>query len=334
MDTILDAFNGDAFSMTTLTAHINNIPVTPMKLGQLFDWDEKGISTLSAAVEEVDGKIRVLNSSARGSEGQAAKGKKRKIRHFDIPHYVEYDSIQASEIQGVRQFGSSDMMETVVSKRDEKLTDMRTNHELTAEFARAGAIRGVLYDADGDVIQDWCGPTGFNKPRTEVTIDITDTSLDLRVELVKAKRAAEAKLGGYLVSGFKLVFTPEMFDAFISHPSIEKMHERWMEGANLRSDPRVGFKVIEGVEVFSYDHSSVNGVDFLPSDIGYLVPNAIGLLKGRYAPADTLETANTIGLPFYAITDEVTPRSIKLESESNPLFFAEKPDAIVNISWT
>ncbi|CAN7331124.1 major capsid protein [Neorhizobium tomejilense] len=328
------AVDNGSFEMETMTAYINHIDVEPPKFATLIEWEEKGINTVAAAVEEKNGRLRILQSSPRGSEAQAAGGTKRKVRHFEVPHFVEQDAVHASEVQGVRQFGSTDALETVEVKRNEKLEAMRKNHELTAEYGRAGAVRGVLYDADGEVLQDWHDPSGFNTPRTESVIDITDPTLDLRVALIQAKRKSEVHLGGYMVRGFKLMFSPEMFDAFIAHPSLKTMYERYLEGAMLRNDPRKGFKVTDNIEVFSYEPNTLNGVEFIPNDTGFLVPDAPGLFKGRYAPADTLETANTIGLAFYAFTTDVTKRAIKMESESNALFFCESPSAIGNIKWS
>lgn len=54
------------------------------------------------------------------------------------------------------------------------------------------------------------------------------------------------------------------------------------------------------------------------------------LLITRYAPADYVETVNTIGLPFYAKQERLRlDKGVELEAQSNPLNLCTKPRAII-----
>ncbi|MCJ9720785.1 major capsid protein [Agrobacterium sp. SHOUNA12C] len=333
-DQLTAIFTGEAFSLGELTASINKVDQAPYMFRQLLDINEESVTTTAAGVEEKNGRISVIQSSARGSEAKVSSDPKRKVRYFEIPHYVESASIQASEVQNVRAFGETNLLQTVEAKRDEKNAILRAKHEVTAEFAVAGMVAGKLLDSDGSIIQDWHAPDGFNIARSIFDLDITDATLDLRAEFLKIKRALNLRLGGFLVKGFNVFFAAEMFDDFIKHPSITKMYERFQEGVMFRNDPSAGSVVLaDNMKVFCYEPNQLNGLNFIPTDTGFVVPDAPGLLQGRFAPADTLETANTPGIPFYAIPGEVTARKVSWDTESNPLYFCIDPAAIGNITF-
>ncbi len=331
MSNLANIFNSDLFSFTSLTSAVNMIPEKPHQLGQWFNWNGQGVNTTSIIVEELEGRLAVIPSAARGTVGKGQANPKRKARSFVIPHYPHYDMIKATEVQGVRAFGSSSDFETVEAKLAEKYVSMRDNHDVTEEFAKAGAISGILRDADGSVIYDW--HQEFKVSRNTHDIDFTDVSINLRDELIAAKRKGEKAIGGTLLySGWKLVCTPTIFSAITSHPSIVAAYERWQDGAFLRADNRKGFMIADDIEVVSYHNNTVGSVEFITEGESYLVPNSQNLFQSRFAPADTMEAANTIGLPLYMMSEPMDfGRGVDLATEQNAIYYAVLPKAIVRI---
>ena len=60
-----------------------------------------------------------------------------------------------------------------------------------------------------------------------------------------------------------------------------------------------------------------------------------GLFQSKYAPADYMETVNTVGLPYYAKQWQMEGgKGRVLESQSNPLHLCTRPNAIVEITAT
>jgi hypothetical protein len=57
------------------------------------------------------------------------------------------------------------------------------------------------------------------------------------------------------------------------------------------------------------------------------------LLITRFAPADYIETVNTLGLPYYA-KQEIMPfgKGVALEAQSNPIHLPTRPAAIVRLT--
>lgn len=330
MPNMLNVFQSDLFSFTSLTGAVNKIPEKPHELGVWLPWNAQGVNTTSIVVEEKDGQLSVIPTAARGTVGHAVKRDPRRARSFIVPHYPHYDAILATEVQGIRQFGSADAMETVETKRAEKLASMQANHEVTWEFARAGAVTGLLVDADGDTIYDWHAEFGVVRNTHDIALDVATTNV--RQELIAAKRKSEVELGGAVVShGYKLICGSEIFDEIVTHPTVEKAYDRWQDGAFLRADNRKGFMLADDIEVVSYHKSKVGDIDFIEPDEAFLCPIA-PIYQVRFAPADTLEAANTIGLPLYTMGEPMPyGRGIDLCTESNHIHYVERPRAIVMV---
>ena len=63
----------------------------------------------------------------------------------------------------------------------------------------------------------------------------------------------------------------------------------------------------------------------------YFYPEGVdGLFEIYYAPADTFETVNTLGMPLYAraIPDRERDEWVRLEIESNPLPICTRPQVL------
>lgn len=207
MGNMAHVFNSERFNLLTLTTAINLIPEKPKDLGNWFNWNAQGVNTFSVAVEEKQGKLSVLATAPRGTIGQGQSSPRRVLRTFEVPHYPQYDKILATEIQNVRAFGSDNDLEVLDQKIAERIAEMRDNHDVTDEFLRACAVSGVLRDKDGSLIYDWHDE--MKVERNVHDIDFDDASVDIRDELIKAKRKGEIAIGGSLMySGWKLVCTP------------------------------------------------------------------------------------------------------------------------------
>jgi hypothetical protein len=75
---------------------------------------------------------------------------------------------------------------------------------------------------------------------------------------------------------------------------------------------------------FAYQYSAED-------DKAFFYPQGIeGLFEIYFAPADTFETVNTIGLPLYArmIPDRDRDEWVRLEIESNPLPICTRPQVL------
>jgi len=327
---MIDVFRGDAFSLVSLTDAILNAPFKPGRIGQLGLFRSGGIVNTTAVVELKDGRLELIPISPRGGPATTIGQQKRIARSFLVPHLEKESVIKADEVQGVRAFGSEDASATVQAIVNERLADLRAMHEVTLEHLRIGAIKGQILDADGStVIYDLF--TEFGVSQQVYSIALLDSSADIRNEAVAIQRLVETELGNESVSGYRAFCGADFFDQLVAHAEVKRSFTV-SEGQVLRQDLRKGFD-FGGITWEEY-RGRVSGVDFVDSDEAYVVPEGTGLFKTYFAPADFIETVNTVGLPIYAklVEDKELNRSVKVHTQSNPLALCLRPRAVVKLT--
>ncbi len=323
---MLDIFRTDAFSLTSLTDAILKVPYKPGRIGSLGLFRERGITTTSVIIEEKDGRLSLIQTSPRGGPASTIGNQKRTARSFVVPHLERESTILADEVQNVRAFGSPDAAQGVQQVVNERLTDLRAMHEVTLEHLRAGAIKGLVLDADGSTLLDLF--TGFNVSQSTAEFDLT---ADVRSQTVAVQRTVEGVLGAEVVSGYRAFCGDEFFDALIEAESV-KESLKYQESAVLRGDLRSGF--LYGGVTFENYRGSLGGTPFIASDEAYVFPQGTSIFATYFAPADFVETVNTVGLPIYAkqAVDDEFNRWVKIHTQSNPLSICLRPDAVVKVT--
>lgn len=335
---VLDAFNTDAFSVVSLTQAINLLPHKPMRIEQMGIFEEEGVETTSIMVEERAGTLGLVPTARRGAgagtetgDKRAAKNAKRTARSIAVPHIPIIDSVLADSIQNIRAFGSETQLEILSEKVNEKLGQMRLSLEVTKEYHRIGAIHGKVLDADGSttVVNLF---TEFGVSEQSQDFAFTTSTTDIRGLCLDVQGLVETAVGGLPYDHVHAFCGSEWFNALISHATVKTAYERWMDGAMLRNDPRSGFEF--GGIIFERYRGTVGGVDFVNSKQARVFPvGAQGLFKCYHAPADYVETVNTIGQPYYS-KQELMPlgKGVLLEAQTNPLNICTRPRCLVKLT--
>ncbi len=326
----LDIFNSDAFSLVSLTDAFTKAPHQPRRLGSLGLFRESGITTTTVVVEEKDGRLAMIQSSARGGPAGTIGAEKRTARSLLVPHLERESTIMADEVQGIRAFGEEDQAETVQGVVDERLVDLRAFHEVTLEYHRMGAVRGQILDADGSsVIYNLF--TEFGVTQQTHDIELTTSTTDVRGAAVAIARLSEGELGAELVTGYRAFCGDEFFDELIAHAEV-KESLKYQESQLLRTDLRAGFEY--GGIIWENYRGAVNGVSFVPTAEAFVVPIGTSIFRTYFAPADFIETANTMGRPLYAkmVPDTELNRWMKIHTQSNPLCLCLRPRAIIKVT--
>ncbi|WP_342006773.1 major capsid protein [Stutzerimonas balearica] len=100
----------------------------------------------------------------------------------------------------------------------------------------------------------------------------------------------------------------------------------------MRDDLRKGFTF--GEVTWKEFYGKVGSISFIGENDAYLIPIGVSeLFITRYAPADYMETVNTIGLPLYAKQELMRMnKGVALEAQSNPLNLCTKPRAVIKLT--
>src|SRR4029453_12573409 len=124
-------FSSSAFTMVALTDAINKMPYVPGRIGQLGLFREQGVSTTSVMIEEREGSLNLVETTARGAPAVQNTTNKRKARSLVVPHIALEDTILGDEGQSVPSSGSESMLvQAVVNHR---MSEIATKMDATLE---------------------------------------------------------------------------------------------------------------------------------------------------------------------------------------------------------
>lgn len=327
----LGIFDTDKFALQELTAAINDAPALPSRLASLALFQEEGIMNTSLVVEKDVNTLTLIANTSRSATGAATGGGARSLASFITTHLPTQDTITADDVQNLRAFGRASEEETMRAFVDRRLAKMRRRIDATIEYQRVGALKGTIIDSDGvTVIEDLF--TKFALAQQTATLSLDTASADIRGEVLTAVDKVESALGNEPYTGLRMVCGKTFFRKLIAHDKVQKAYELWQSGAFLRSDPRNGFD-FAGVTFEEY-RGAIGGVPFIADGEAYLFPTGVeDMFITRFAPANYTETANTIGLPYYA-KQEATPlgKGIIVEAQSNPISLCTRPRAVIKMT--
>ena len=326
-----DFVNSDMFSLVSLTAAINEQDYQPSRIAEMGLFEEQGISTTTAVIEKRGMTLSLVPNTPRGGNAQAVSDDKRTGFPVKATHLPESASILADEAQNVRMFGSENAAEAIEQIRDRELAKMRQNIETTHEWHRIGAIKGEVLDADAStVIYDLF--TLFGLSQQSVGMALTTTTTKVRLKCNQILKKIESALGGTRFTMPHAFCGEEYWESFITHDLTEKSYYNTMQAAELRGDPREMFPF--GGIMWERYRGKIGTKAFIADDEAYVVPRGVpGLFITRFAPADYMETVNTMGLPIYSKSEPMKMnRGIEMEAQSNPIHLCTRPNAVIKLT--
>lgn len=333
METILDIFGANAFSCIALTEGINNLPYIPGRAGQVIDWKEEGVPVTTIALDQQDNVLTMVNPTPRGGPGTSMPKNLNKIRNLNIPHYQIDDGIMAEEVQGVRVFGSATQLKTVESLVNQRMSDhVQLRIDPTLEYQRIGAVKGLILNADGTTLYDLFSEFGVTQ-ETEIDFDLNNASPAsgiVRKKCAQAVRLVAKNLGGIPYRYIHAFCGDNFFDDLIAHPEVRATYLNQQEAAQLRGGYAFQWVNYGGI-LFENYRGAVGATDFVNTDKVHIFPVGVpGMWRTVNAPADYVETVNTIGLPRYAkqwrMPDD---KGVNMQVQSNSLSFCSRPKSLI-----
>lgn len=324
----LDIFKGDAFTLSALTAAIQNVPYQPGRLGQmgLFSADQ-GINTKTVMVEQYENVLSLVPVSQRGAPAQQSQHGSRSLRTFSVPHLKQEDALLADEVLGVRTFGSETEVETIAKLVGQRLEVMRRNLEYTKESFRMNCIKGNYTDAAGNTVSLF---TEFSVTQDTISFALADSATVIRSKILALLESIEDDLGGLTFTGVRVLCGRTFWSTLIEHKSVKESYLATLAANTLRGDPRMEFE-FAGVVFERYRGTSAVKID---DNEAYAVPEGVvDLFIARNAPADYIETVGTMGQAVYAKQWEMEAgRGIKMEAQANPLLLCTRPQVVKKLT--
>lgn len=347
----MDIFSGDAFSLTSMVAAINNIDSVPGRAGELaFAGAAEGVSTTTVTIERKGTALSLVQTSPRGGPAPQEQGNKAELGYLGIPQVKLESTIGSDQIQGVRAFGTTDVLVSAQSVVNGRLAKMQTRFDLTLENQRLGALRGIIKDADGTVLKNLFTEFGITQHTVDMDLSgLASEVIDIRIQCQRLDRYVRRNAKMVLPSSARVhVFCGDnFFDALISREDVKAAFLN-TEEQKVRLGDSYAFGVFEfgGIVWENYrgtddskDDGDVGGaaigtVGVAPDEAVAFLTGVPGLYAEYYAPADFMETANTLGLPRYAkiATDPKWNRWVELHVQMNPLPICLRPQTLIKLT--
>jgi major capsid protein E len=338
MGNILDIFDGDAFSVASLSRAVSSISPTFDKLGKLGIFRDEGQSNRVVAVDFDPTTNSLIPSSQWGGPGTANKTGKMVTYAFSLPHYALNDTVMAGDLQSRRQAGTADMTVTAQLILGKKMFEMRRKLEATMEWMRLGVLRGgVVKDGAGTTLQSLYTTLGGTQDSTSFVLGTAAT--DVIGKISSVKRNIDKALLGEITTGYVAVCSDGFYDAFVSHANVKAAFQYYsVNGQNLQGDYRDGFVFnnvlwINYTDAIAVPDSSGTPQPPIDANSAYLVPTGTEVFRTWYAPADYVETVNTEGQAFYARQEPLRMgKGIEVETQMNGLPVCLKPKVIQKLT--
>ncbi|PPQ37082.1 hypothetical protein CKO16_15950 [Rhodoblastus acidophilus] len=332
-DLVINAFESDAFSFVSLTDSINNQPFVPGRIGELGLFPETGIITTGIEIENKDGYLSLISPTRRGGPGETRPKLSRQARVLKASHFQIDDFVNADEVQNVREFGQPAQPRTVETYLAQRMGEVTPNFDATLEHQRVGAVKGVILDKDGATVYDLYSEFGISAA-ADVSFDLTVAGKP-RKQCASIVRSVAQSLGGIAYSGIYALCGDTFWDTLITHADIEKTY-LYQEGQQLRNGIAYQTLTFGGITWENYkgyvpaNDGSGGVTPFIGATEARVFPLGVpNFFRTVFAPADYMETTNTIGLPRYAkAIPSDNNKGVRLEMQTNPLSYCTRPAAL------
>lgn len=336
---MLDIFNNDAFGVVHLTTATNEQKHVPSRITDMGLFEVEPTSKLTIAIENENDVLKLVAPSPRGGPGDTAGDTKRKLRAFPVPHFQRDWSVMADEVQGVRELGQEQQMKTVMKVVDGKIRRRNRELDATEEKTRLGAVIGEIVYEDGSttnmfdefgVVQD--AVIEFNFAGADGT---------LRKQCTDIIRKTRDDFGSNVFDHIHAFCGDNFFDGLLGSKELRDTYKGWNQAQILRESyvgqSRSNNPMYKFGEIIYENYGAVGsaedkvkiGIGVGTNDVHFFPVGAPGLFRTFYAPADYIETVNTLGLRRYSKQFRMrNDKGINGETQTNMLQLCTMPKAL------
>ncbi|MDX2265441.1 MAG: major capsid protein [Hyphomicrobiales bacterium] len=332
----LDVFKGDGFSLAEMTDLINHLPHVPGRLGQLGLFQETPVTTTTVQIEEKFGQLALLSPTPRGAPGTTLDKTKRNLRTLAVPHFETQDGIMADEVQGVREEGTTSAVKTVQALVSSRMAEHTLFFDVTLEHLRVGAVKGIVSYNDGSTLNLFTEFGVIQEAEVDFDLDAAspaEGALRKRCDAVVRKIAEN--LGGVPFSGVHAMCGDNFWDDLVAHKEVRDTYKNWNAAVELRTGTAYSAMLFGGIMWENY-RGKVGSTSFFDTDKAHFFPTGVPqLFRTYFAPADYIETVNTLGKPRYAKQYPMpNGKGVHIDMQMNPLNICTRPKVLMKAKRT
>jgi len=334
----LDFIRDPRFSIGPMSDAIMNTPNEYGLLNMMRLFQGRSISETTVKVDIKNKQLNIIPTSPRGAPAVKDSSDSRSMKTFPTFRHALGASLLADEFQNVRKFNSDGEHEVFEERLMEKLDDLGQKHRQTQEYLKWGALKGDVFDADGLTVL-FNVYTEMGETQKSVDFKLGTTTADPMQDGTDALLDhIELNANGEPVTGVLKICSPGYHTKLMKNEDFRKAYANYanMPGQPnpLRENLRDGFwhKGIWyvrhlGQVTFLAGDGTKTTHKFIPDNESIAIPlGTRDVFRSYWAPADYIETVNTLGQEIYAKTKIMDyDRGIEIETQSQCLHFVLKP---------
>lgn len=334
----MDVFNTNAFRALELTTAMERIPYRPTLLQTLGIFEPKPVRTETIAIENRDGALSLVATTPRGAPLARRARDRRQIRDFRTVRVALGDTLNASELQNIRAFGTMTELEQLQEEVLGRLVKVRDDVLLTHENMRLGAVQGIVLDADGSTLFNWYDEFNITQA-TEIDFDLDNASPAsgaVRRNCNAVIRAMHRAAKGAWIDGRTEVHAlcgDAFWDDLTAHAEVRQTYLNWQAAADIRNGTISPFQAFRYGDITWHNYRGTDDgstVAVGTNTAKFFPVGAREVFQHAMSPGESFDFVNTPGLEFYSMVLPDTKRNayVDLEVYSYPLMICSRPEML------
>lgn len=354
------------YMLADLTGEVRKLPNLYGFINSLNLFTDKPITQHVAILDVTSDNVTLIDSVEKASRDATSQfGSPTNAVAFPLINFKVVESITPIEIQGVRQAGTGNLaVETEARLRARKLAKIRARFDITNEFLKMGAVKGKVYDPQGNLRLDMFTQMGVTKKVIKFGLaDTTGVQFEAAIEELHRHMEDNAQMGT-IVNGqdivvlvndvffSKLVTSAYLRDAYLAQQTplaYQQISGSLRTGGTDGVQQNMNVFQYRGVKFVQYNgffndargnkHVLV-GVEGKGASVGqgHAFPN-VTMLPGNdlfevaYGPVEKMSFVNTLGEPLYVFEyEKERDEGIDFEAHSIQMPYCTRPQLLVDIT--
>ena len=336
----INIFQNDAFRALELSEAVRKIPNQWGDLGEEMLFVSKPVRGVSFTIESQAGHLQLVTSSTRGTPLPGQARGKRKLRDFRTERFGLKSRITADDVDSIRAFGSETELKQIAGEIAERQVELRGSTDVTREYLRAGALQGLVKDADGSTLVDLF--TAFDITQKVVDFKFGTKTTDILGKCRTVTRHIKTNLKGDVSRGVMARIHPNFTDKLMAHEDFKERYKYYQNqngGDPLRDDTSNGFsfggimwkEYLAEADVPQEDGSTVTR-SFIPDGDARFYPVGTRTTFRQFnGSADYMGMVNQPGQEFYSAVfpDKQEDRFVDVEVMLQTLPMCLRPAVLV-----
>lgn len=216
------------YTNVEVTRDVNRIPNQYGLLNALDLFPSEPMATRDVRIDIKDGVIEVLAAAEPGAPGGLGEDETEKGLIVRIPHFPHFETIRVADLQGVMENVNGVIQaKSLDTETAKKLLIIRTNHAITREYIRIGALKGEIKDGRGRVLYNLF--TVFDITKKAVDFKLGTAETNIREKCEEVIDHVQTNLKGESMTQVECLVATNFFEKLVSHPNVEKF---WLQSEN------------------------------------------------------------------------------------------------------